>query len=395
LLVVITIIGMLAAISATYLLKGWNAAKQSRTAAEVTNLAGAMEEFRRAYGDYPPSYLDHTDATALALMKRFLAKAFPRCNPNVEVWYIPWCDASNSYYPYKDSFGAIKFWDPTGVTASNAQPMTPAQALVFWLTSISKDPAHPLSAQTADRVSYFDFDNSRITRLNRTASATNSISGSAWTVVTAGSPPSWVEGPTAASPGSYPKYNPGTYAPRDGNQQGYVYFEARCYLLHALFLASKFPTTNPPSDVPYLARSAPWNTDGQVNLTAGSGFPPAYDVPIDTVTGILGTANGSNQSFTAFQKLCVNPKSFQIIAAGLDNDFGTVNTAYTPGGAPGTPAPGVPVTYNPGSLSSPQSYIIYYKSYPDGQGYDTNTNADDDNITNFSEGPLGNRKFER
>ena len=160
LLVVITIIGVLAGISATALLKAWNTAKQSRTAAEVTNLASAMEEFRRQYGDYPPSYLDHTDSTAFALMKRFLAKAFPRCNPDVEVWYIPWCDSANSFYPYNNS-GTVQLWSPGGFTPSNAKPMTPSQALVFWLTSISKDPAHPLSAPTGDRVSFFDFDKAR------------------------------------------------------------------------------------------------------------------------------------------------------------------------------------------------------------------------------------------
>jgi prepilin-type N-terminal cleavage/methylation domain-containing protein len=403
LLVVITIIGMLAAISAAYLLKGWNTAKQSRTAAEVTNLAGAMEEFRRQYGDYPPSFLDHTDVNTLALMKRFLAKAFPRCNPNVEVWYIPWCDATNSYYPYKDNLGAISVWDPAGGSPSGAKPMSPAQALVFWLTSISKDPAHPLSALTTDRVSFFDFDNARITRLNGTASTTNSVSGSAWTVVSsAASPPTWTEGPTAVSAGSYPKYNPGTYAPRDGTQQAYVYFEARCYLFHALF--TSYPPASPPAPtpplnnppIPYLSRSAPWDTNSNGVLDAGVPNPPTtlFDVPL--------SLNTSNQpvlvpaSFTAFQNLCVNPKSFQIISAGLDNDFGLVNTAYTQGSSPGTPAPGVPVSYNPNpTTNSVQSYTIYYKSYPDGQGYDTITNADDDNITNFSEGPLGNHKFER
>jgi prepilin-type N-terminal cleavage/methylation domain-containing protein len=404
LLVVITIIGMLAAISATYLLKAWNTAKQSRTAAEVTNLASAVEEFRRTYGDYPPSYLDHSDLTARALMIRFLAKAFPRCDPNVEVWYIPWCGVSpqTTYYPYLDINGKLGLWDPgtstnvpPAIPSGNPPPyapMTPGQALVFWLTSISKDPAHPLSAPTADRQSFFDFDNSRITRLNSTASPTNSISGSAWTVVTpTNSPPPWQQGPTASSGSNYPKYNPGEYFPKDGNQREYVYFEARCYLFHALFKNGDYPRTpNPP--IPYLSRSAPWNVDTtSSNLTAG----PAGDVVTDNGLDILGAANDSSQSFTSFQKLCVNPKSFQIISAGLDNDFGTVNTAATRGTSPGVLALGASVNYvsnPPVNPSFPGQCLIFYKSYPDGQGYDTITNADDDNITNFSEGPLGNQK---
>lgn len=124
------------------------------------------------------------------------------------------------------------------------------------------------------------------------------------------------------------------------------------------------------------------------------GSPRAFDISTDTSQLISNSIPNSlaSSSFVDFQRLCVNPKSFQIISAGLDNDFGTVNTAATRGTSPGVLAPGVSVQYNPGSFPSPVPYFIFYKSYPDGQGYDTISNADDDNITNFSEGPLGNQK---
>src|SRR5262249_36250192 len=144
LLVVITIIGLLAGLSSVAMFRGLTAAKQARTAAEVTNLAGAIEQFKAKFGDYPPSYLDHRDLNARAFMKRFLATAFPRWNRDAEVWYIPWSDGANSYCPYIDLSGNLAVWDPLGAAPSGANPMTPAQALVFWLTSISKDPAHPL-----------------------------------------------------------------------------------------------------------------------------------------------------------------------------------------------------------------------------------------------------------
>lgn len=397
LLVVIGIIGILTSIASVAMFRGLTAAKQARTAAEVTQLAGAMEQFKLKFGDYPPSYLNHTDPTSFALMRRFLAKAFPRCNPDVEIWYIPWVDTTStpptSFYAYVDSTNAFKLWDPAGGTAStSATWMSPAEALVFWLTSISKDPAHPLSAITADRQSFFDFDNSRITRLNPTASSNpsspNNITGSGWSVVTGvSSVPTWAlgQGPTTSTPGNYAKYNPGTYAPRDGSQQGYVYFEARCYLFYAMFATGNYPpaatTANPPPlnnpPVPYLSQSTPWDINSSGFLDAGQNSgSTVYDIQTGNMQAI------SPQSFTTFQSICVNPKSFQIISAGADNDFGLANISATAGGAP----PVTGLTYNGQSVS------IYYKSYPDGQGYDNNTNGDDDNITNFSEAPLGSAK---
>ncbi|HEY2826858.1 MAG TPA: type II secretion system protein, partial [Pirellulales bacterium] len=397
LLVVITIIGVLASIASVVMFKGLSAAKQSRTSAEVTNLASAMEEFRRAYGDYPPSFLDQSDVNARALIIRFLAKAFPRCNPNAEASYIPWSDGSNTFYPYLDSSGTFQLWSPIGATQSGAKPMTPSQALVFWLTSISKDPAHPLSAPTADRVSFFDFDNARITRMNTTGTSGYGTSGSAWTLVTSATTPSLATPPTTftlATNTACPMYNPGAYLPRDGNQQGYVYFEARCYLFHALFLLANYPpaataATPPPLNnppVPYLSRSAPWDTNSNGYLDAGQ---PTTLMTFDVPTG--SNLALTPASFTGFQNLCVNPKSFQIISAGLDNDFGQVNRTGKPssGAAPIGQARG---TYSPTGSASGLSYFIFYKSYPDGQGYDNITNADDDNITNFSEGPLGSVK---
>jgi prepilin-type N-terminal cleavage/methylation domain-containing protein len=396
LLVVIGIIGILTSLASVAMFRGLTAAKQARTAAEVTQLAGGMEQFKLKFGDYPPSYLNHKDPVSFAMMKRFLAKAFPRCNPDVEIWYIPWCDSTNSYYPYLDQTNTLNVWDPAGGSPSGALPMSPAQALVFWLSSISKDPAHPLSAPTDDRISFFDFDNGRISRLNTTVSQSNSVSGSGWTVLTGSfSPPTWSQGPTAATAGKYPKYNVGTYAPRDGSQQAYVYFEARCYLLHAMFLsANPFPpaatSSNPPPlnnpPVPYLSQSAPWDNNLPPNGYLDAGFrtnPTDFDVPTDNLKNI------TPQSFTVFQSLCVNPKSFQIISAGADNDFGLVNTSSTAGGAPITQTQ---VRYYGPDGVTPTSYNIYYKSYPDGQGYDNISNGDDDNITNFSESPLGNAK---
>jgi hypothetical protein len=75
-------------------------------------------------------------------------------------------------------------------------------------------------------------------------------------------------------------------------------------------------------------------------------------------------------------KLYVNPKSFQIISAGLDGDYGT---------APTTSSKSFP-------LPSGTLTISRTKLYPTGAGYDP-SGADDDNIVNFSKGTsLGDDK---
>lgn len=368
-LVVITIIGILASLATVAAYKALEAAKRARITAEIANLDGAMKAYKEKYGDYPPSYLDQTDSNALTAMKRHLAKAFPRCNPNNEVWFIPWYAKSNGtpYYPYPNAGGTMQgLWDPrTSNTypTTDGTPMGSQEAMLFWLTAASKDSIHPLSAATTDRQSFFDFDKSRITR---------KLSGSLdWDIVTPSGPP----GTITLAGTQCPIYNVGSYIPAGGNAAPYVYLEARQYLLHAIRDTSQ-PALN---GCPYL--SEPWDTNGIAGLDASTAGTP--DVPLGTTPAPLNTANALiGSSFTAFQNLCANPKTFQIISAGLDGNYGTANTATAP-------PPAQPVKYDGSGTAI--GVNIYWKSYPTGIGYDS-SGADDDNLTNFSDKQLGDAK---
>ena len=71
-LVVITIIGILAAMGTKAVFNALNSAHRSRMQSELVNLSSALLNFRTTYGAFPPS--DLTDSTAV---EQFLAKAFP------------------------------------------------------------------------------------------------------------------------------------------------------------------------------------------------------------------------------------------------------------------------------------------------------------------------------
>jgi prepilin-type N-terminal cleavage/methylation domain-containing protein len=300
-LVVITIIGILVSLGSVAVFKALEAAHRSRIKTEITNLESAVQAYKQKYGDFPPSYINNLDPISVALVTRHLTKAFPRCNPAIEIAVMP-------------------------------ASMSGANALVFWLTSITKDPAHPLSAVTTDRQTFFDFDKTRL-----------SPSPGGWTV--SGTNVNWI---------------PQVYIPQSGKTSPYYYFDARSYLQHSLSSAAA------PSGVPVPYLLEPWDTntaDGKLDIAAGK------EVDLDS---------SNNMKPASFQALCANPKSFQIISAGLDGDYGTVATISSVDPATGG-------KYN-GATSS-----LYFKSYPSGLGYDSG-GADDDNITNFSESALGDAK---
>ncbi len=284
-LVVITIIGILASLATVAAYKALEAAKRARITAELANLDGAVKAYKEKFGDYPPCYYDSTIPASKTAVERHLAKCFPRCDVTNEITYVP-------------------------------NNLDPAQALVFWLTSISKNPQQPLSANvdTADRQSFFDFDRSRFTPVSGgfTKGATN---------------PTFVAAQT---------YHPsGATAP-------YVYFEARGYL---------DPTV---VAVPFK--------------------PKQYKVGTDTCMPLLWDTDGDGK----FDDWC-NPKSFQIISAGLDDKYGNSGIDIDAGASN-------PITANNAAITK-----ITGKLYPTGKGYDT-SGADDDDLTNFSDKQLGDAK---
>ena len=136
LLVVIMIIAMLAALVTPAVMRGQAAARNARIKAEIDMLHMAIMNYKNEYGSFPPC----ADTTAYASggpASKHLSRVFPRCVNTTA----------------------------TGANAqfAGASSLTPATALVAWLSGYSSDPTLPLTG--GSRKKLFDFDQSRISSL--------------------------------------------------------------------------------------------------------------------------------------------------------------------------------------------------------------------------------------
>ena len=139
-LVVIAIIGVLAAILVPTLYRVVIKARQTRIAQEMSELHKAMESYKQKFGDYPPDFTTLTGPADLTdqnhLVVRHLRKAFPRHAENL----------------------VAAFKHPT---TGNFNKPDPAEALVFWLAQLWDDPRKPLTG-SGQRIVLFPFDEKRL-----------------------------------------------------------------------------------------------------------------------------------------------------------------------------------------------------------------------------------------
>lgn len=178
-LVVIAIIGVLAAILTPTLYRVVVKARQNVIAQELNQLHLAIESYKQKFGDYPPDFtsvrLVSDLTTANQLVVRHLRKGFPRHQENlVDVF----TDGNN------------------GLEKPN-----PAEALVFWLAQLREDPRQPLSASPSTFVSFFPFEETRLV-YTRTIGDPN-------------------------KPNAQQKLY--VYVPPQGKDSPYVYFDSRIY----------------------------------------------------------------------------------------------------------------------------------------------------------------------
>jgi len=112
-LVVIIIIGILAAILVPTIGIAIRRARVTKIALEISQLDQAVEAYKTLYTDYPPDFSNR------AVVERHIRKAFPRISSK------------------EFTIAQNLFWNPSQVD--------PAEALVFWLGGFSADPRRPFT----------------------------------------------------------------------------------------------------------------------------------------------------------------------------------------------------------------------------------------------------------
>jgi prepilin-type N-terminal cleavage/methylation domain-containing protein len=147
LLVVITIIGILAALITVAAVGALKKGRQTEIKAEVNQIDGGFNEVKNKFSAFPPNcQIDGTgssnpinDTRVLADLKRFMKLAFPR---NQEPDWVIGRLAGFDINPNDTTKINI-----AGTNKQMAGGMTAGEALVFWLGGFSTDPKYPISGE--------------------------------------------------------------------------------------------------------------------------------------------------------------------------------------------------------------------------------------------------------
>lgn len=356
-LVVIVIIGLLAALGIPAAVGALERARVTSMKMEVTGLETAITQYQQKYGDYPP------DFSNWAVVERHYRKIFPRIATGelARLRMLVDDDPDND-----TNVSPPSPWEPHDPTR-----MDRAEALVWALGGFSTNPQTPFtgpggplalvsSTGTAtiyeiniDRENkFFDFDPARLNFSDINPGATRSLTNRYVSLD---------EPATATEPLDLFL----TYAAKEG-QAPFVYFDSRTY----------------------ADASSGVDFNGYFRTDLGAVRPYISD-QVNNVTispyGSLATA------MTVWQFM--KPNTFQLIAPGPDGVFGsTASFDFQTGGS----LEPVYFQYPTGAAMSPStaatapSGLIYsgVDSYDESSTFGQVETFQQDNITNFSNGKL-------
>jgi general secretion pathway protein G len=300
LLTVMVIIGLLMGLISVAVIAARSRAKIAATGVEINGLAGALETYRGQFSDYPPDFaFSRTSAptTAIQTLARgavvqHLSRMFPR-------YVIQGTNASQQWNNLRTQV--------SNYTGLDINYLDPATALVFWLGGIpeintstrlptgrlmgfSANPTNPFDSTTASRIGpFFNFDP---TRLEATSAK-------------------WLR--------YKPSYGAGPSGPP------YVYFRAPYYYMNGTqYEPCKWQRVN----VSFANETEQLGTS-QTSIVKQVSVRPYYNYSTD----------GKVRDW-------FNPRSFQILCAGADNNYGGITEDATGAASSVIKAPHFPASDN-------------------------------------------------
>lgn len=352
LLIVIVVIGILVGLLSLAVGQALSKAKVTRIKVELDQLSTAMDRLSADYGGYPPNVMTMTVpskatlGTSTELQKqfvRFIRKAFPRWIGQYENTADPARGLKDLLLEATDSPDVLTITSPPSTSQANIDDLDQAEILVFFLGGI---PIRRLTNPNAVNPTWddigFELTGFSADPQNPFRHADSSIKGASapFPAITQRTAPYFefdVRRLVDRDRDGWPEYIPQGTAVA-GEMPPYVYFGARSY-----------------ADMPvYPYAFAPLN----INFVNQWGLAFPYMSRITVANPPLDSADWADPSQwtnVAF----VNPKRFQIVSAGVDGMYG-------------------------GGLTD-----SWARLFPSGEGY---TDFDNDNLTNFTEGPLEDAK---
>jgi prepilin-type N-terminal cleavage/methylation domain-containing protein len=309
-LVVIGIVVLLVALLVPAGAIAISTARDAAMSLEISNLETAIQSYTKEKGDLPPSMgeLDLNDldgdgniteslylvAPFTSVCERHLRKCFPKMT----------IEEKRNFYNQV------------------APRLNPAEAIFFWLTQTQNDERNPFFSTSKNFKIYYDFKQERIIETEYFTWVDNNVTPSR----------------------SY-EFKTFGYKPAYAKDTGFIYFDARTYVHHALASTAAAGVAQPYGD-----------------------FARAQEVK----------ANGPKiQAMTVRQRMeyqYMNPTTFQILTAGQDGEWGPVSNQFNSNGYPIED-----MTTQP---------HLGLRQFKEGIVYN---DEDKDNLTNFSEGKrLGN-----
>ncbi len=344
-LVVITIIGILAGIAIPAINAGVYRAKVAAIKLEVNSLASAIDQYSLKYGDYPPDFSDKS------VIDRHYRKLFPRISADDAGLLDAMVGTGTSFNPTIIDRAEALVWCLGGYSDDIQRPFTGPGGPLEWVGSGTYVAATSVERQTpsnyqinTDRVNkLFDFSTERLTIGSVNASLALSPTNR------------YLSSEESGAGDLIPTY----LAREDGAP--FVYFDARTYRKEDATL-------------------------GMNGFGGSFGFVRPY--VSDSVKKITTTANFASLPEALQSWQFMNPDTYQVISAGMDDNFGGVDLADV-GDAADRP---VYFQYPSGDAIAPRLdtaipgglKVTGVSKFQEGSLSGSNENSVPDNITNFS-----------